>query len=81
MDDEPSGHDPYLGQLNLAGIPQVSTLTTQSETACARGRVSAVDGQGLYVSDVSDDEVGTALASRKRRSGHIRARPSLIKLW
>ena len=65
--------DPYLDQLSLVEMPQVSTLTTQSESACARGKVSTTCGQNLYLSDVSHDEVGTAFVGRKRRSFHIRA--------
>ena len=43
------------------------------DSACARGKCPATYGQNLYLSDVSDDEIGTAFGGRKRRSGHIRA--------
>ena len=71
--DETNGRDGDSGGIDLAGIPSQSILTTLSGTACPRGGVSVTYGPDLYLSDVSDDELGTALASNKRRSGHIRA--------
>ena len=73
MEAKPPEPDPYLDELPLVGIPQVSVLTTLPDSACARGTVSATYGQNLYISDVSDDEVGAAFVGRKRRSRHIRA--------
>ena len=73
MEVIPPEPDPYTDKLSLVGIPQVSTLTTLPDSACARGKVSINYGQNMYLSDVSDDEIGTAFVGRKRRSCHIRA--------
>ena len=73
MEVEPLEPNRYLDKFSLVGIPDVSTLTTLPNSACSRGKVSTNYGQNLYLSDVSDDEVGTAIVGRKRRSNHIRS--------
>ena len=73
MEAPPPEPDPYLGGLLVAELDQVSVLSSLPDAACARGKVSATYGQNLYLSDVSDDEVGAAFVGRKRRSCHIKA--------
>ena len=52
---------------------QYSVLSSIPDTACARGKIASTYGQNLYLSDVSEDEVGAAFVGRKRRSRHIKA--------
>ena len=73
MADQPVSVDPYIGEYDLTGIRDTVTLTTLPDSACARGRIQTEYGQNLYLSDVSDDEIGTAFVGKKRRSRHIRS--------
>ena len=73
MANQPVKVDPYIGKFDLTGILDTATLATLPDSACARGKNQTEYGQNLYISDVSDDEIGTAFVGRKRRSRHIRS--------
>ena len=68
-DGDSDGNDP------VGIIPLQSTVSTRhfTRTACPRGGVSVQYGQDMYLSDVSDDEIGTSLLSKSCRTSHIRA--------